>query len=86
MDRLSKGIFVVIVVIILSMITLRIVVVTNAMKDGKTVYGINVNSFNSHESYITKEYTRDKMTGCVTFKDEFGITRVVCNNYTITEY
>jgi len=42
--------------------------------------------FKKNETYTTREYTRDKESGCIIFKDEIGIKHVVCNNYTITEY
>lgn len=65
-------------------IAIRAKLIMNA--NGKTLYQIDVNNFNSHESYITTDYTRDKETGCITFKDEFGLKHVVCNSYSITEY
>lgn len=61
-------------------------IVVGAMNGRKTLYEIDVNNFNQQETYMTKEYTRDKETGCIKFKDEFGITHVICNNYSITEY
>jgi hypothetical protein len=81
-----KLFFALIVVIILTLIGLRFAMVSKSLKNGKTVYEINVNTFDRSESYMTNEFTRDKETGCISFKDEFGIKRIVCNNYTITQY
>lgn len=75
-----------VVLIMVGMFSLRVYLVTNMLKEGKHFYSIKVNSYRSSETYITKEYERDKMTGCITFKDEFGMTQVVCNGYTITEF
>lgn len=72
--------------VIVGLFGFRVMMVTKATKDGKKVYEISVNNFQHMESYITNEYTRDEKTGCITFKDEFGLKHVVCNNYTITEY
>ena len=72
--------------LIIGMIFFRVNMVMDATKKGKTVYEVNVNTFKENEVYITTEYTRDKETGCIKFKDEFGIKHVVCNNYTITEF
>lgn len=75
--------------ILLTMIGLfvfKIDMIAEARKNGKAVYEINVNSFNRIETYTTTEFTRDEKTGCIKFKDEFGLKHVVCNNYTITEY
>ena len=77
---LFKGFFIFVLLLILGTIAIRAKMVMNA--NGKTLYQIDVNNFNSHESYITTDYTRDKETGCITFKDEY----VVCNSYSITEY
>ena len=81
---LFKGFFIFVLLLILGTIAIRAKMVMNA--NGKTLYQIDVNNFNSHESYITTDYTRDKETGCITFKDEFGLKHVVCNSYSITEY
>ena len=71
---------------VIAMFVLRGTLVYNAMKGGKTMYQIEVNSFNQHETYLTSEFTKDEKTGCLTFKDELGIKRIVCNQYTITQY
>lgn len=52
----------------------------------KTIYEIRVNTYDHPESYMTNEYTKDKESGCINFKDAFGFKHTVCNNYTITEY
>ena len=81
-----KFFFTLIFILIIGSILWRVGLVINANKNGKVVYEINVNNFNQVESYFTTSYERDKETGCIRFKDEFGIKRTVCNNYTITEY
>lgn len=86
MERTIKFFFGVIVVLIVGMLIFKVTLVVNAKKSGKQVYEISVNKFNETETYMTSSYTRDKETGCIKFKDEFEITRIVCNNYTITEY
>jgi ABC-type Na+ efflux pump permease subunit len=60
--------------------------VVNAKKNNQTIYQIDVNTYNAVESYTTTDYTRDEKTGCIKFKDEFGLKHTVCNNYSITEY
>ena len=72
--------------VFISLMLLRGYMVFNALNSNRTMYEVNVNSFNRIESYITTEYQRDSTTGCLKFKDEFGIKHIVCNNYTITEY
>lgn len=72
--------------VIVGLILFRVNVVMDARSKGKTIYEIRVNTYNQVETYVTSEYTRDKESGCITFKDEFGIKKVVCNNYTISEY
>jgi hypothetical protein len=86
MEKTMKGFFALIVIIIICVIAFRVNLVMNAKKDGKTIYEISVNKFNEVETYMTDSYTRDQQTGCIKFQDEFGIKRIVCNNYTITEY
>lgn len=86
MEKFIKGFFILIVLLIVGMLIFRVSLVMNAKKNGKQLYEISVNKFNETETYVTNSYTRDKETGCIKFQDEFGITRIVCNNYTITEY
>ena len=81
-----KIFFFMVFLLIVGLFAFRVTTVTKATKDGKKVYEISVNNFQHMESYITSEYTRDEKTGCISFKDEFGLKHVVCNNYTITEY
>ena len=81
-----KIMFVVIFLGIIGSIIFKVSLVTDAKRNNKTIYEINVNNFNNVESYTTTEYGRDPKSGCIKFKDEFGIKHVVCNNYTITEY
>jgi len=86
MERGYKLILGLVITVFIGLILLRGAMVVNSMKSGNKLYEITVNSFNTHESYLTNEFTKDKETGCITFKDEIGIKRIVCNNYTITEY
>lgn len=86
MERTIKIFFGLIVVLIVGMLIIRVSFIMDAKKGGKQLYEISVNKFNETETYMTSSYTRDKETGCIKFKDEFEITRIVCNNYTITEY
>jgi hypothetical protein len=81
-----KGFMVLVFLLILFLIGFKAFIIMDAKKDGKVIYEIEVNSFKNVETYTTYEYKRDKESGCITFKDEFGIKHVVCNNYTITEY
>jgi hypothetical protein len=81
-----KGFFVIIIVIIIGGFIFKVGLITEAKKNDKTIYQIEVNSFNSVESYTTTEYEKEEKSGCIKFKDEFGIKHIVCNNYSITEY
>lgn len=83
---LFKVFFFLVFILILGSILFKVGMYVNAKNSGKVVYQIDVNRFNETESYMTSDYTRDKETGCITFKDEFGLKHVVCNDYTITEY
>ena len=83
---LFKIFFVLVFLLIIGSILFRVNMYFNAKNSGKAIYEIHVNRLNESESYMTSEYTRDKETGCISFKDEFGIKRIVCNDYTITEY
>lgn len=86
MKGLVRGFFVLAVILIIGTIAFKGVMVTKGLSSGKPMYEISVNSYDSPESYITTEYERDQETGCIKFKDEFGIKRIVCKDYTITEY
>jgi hypothetical protein len=81
-----KIIFAVIVVLIIGTFIFKIGLITDAKRNNKTVYQIEVNSYKNIESYTTTEYEKEEKTGCIKFKDEFGMKHIVCNNYTITEY
>jgi hypothetical protein len=86
MSSLIKVFFVIVITVIILSLLFRVNMVLDIKKNGKTIYQISVNKFNEVETYMTGEYTRDEKSGCISFKDEFGIKRIVCNNYTITEY
>ena len=81
-----KGFLALIFLFIMGMFIFKGIMIYNVKKSNKTVYEIQVNNFQQIESYFTSEYTKDKETGCITFKDEFGIKHIVCNNYTISQY
>lgn len=87
MERgLIKGIFAIAIFAALVSIGLKFVFIAKGMNSDGKVYEITVNSYDGPESYFAKGYEKDTETGCIKFKDEFGIKRIVCNNYTITEY
>lgn len=83
---LIKAFMVLVVTLIIGAFVFKINLITTARHNNKPVYEIEVNNFQNMETYTTTEYTRDQNTGCIKFKDEFGIKHTVCNNYTITEY
>jgi hypothetical protein len=85
-SSLFKVVFLVVLIIIIGSFIFKIGLITDAKRNNKTVYQIEVNNFNNFESYTTTEYEKEEKTGCIKFKDEFGIKHVVCNNYSITEY
>lgn len=82
----TRGIVLMVFIFIIGMFLFRGYLIYDAKKGDKSMYEIEVNNFQNVESYLTKEYTKDEKTGCITFRDEFGIKRIVCNNYTITQY
>ncbi len=86
MIKFVKISFIAVGALVLALLFYKMSLFYDATKDGKPVYQIEVNSFNSYESYVTKSYTRNNATGCIEFIDELGFKRTVCNNYTITEY
>lgn len=86
MFKSVRTIVVIFFVAILALIAFQGYLVVSAKNRGEKVYQIDVNSFNGVETYMTNEYSKDEKTGCITFKDMIGIKRIVCNNYTITEY
>lgn len=81
-----KAVFVIAIIVIVASLVLKGTMIGRALQNGKTLYQIDVNKFNNIETYITTEYLVDPNTKCITFKDEMGLKRTVCNNYTITEY
>lgn len=83
---LMRGFIVLVFIFIIGMIGFKAYLVIDAKKSDKQIYEIHVNNFQNPESYLTKEFIKDEKTGCISFKDELGIKRIVCNNYTITQY
>lgn len=82
-----KGIFVVAAIIVLGSFILKGTMIGRALQNGETIYTIDVdNSNGTMESYTTTKYSVDPNTKCITFKDEIGTKKTVCNKYTITEY
>lgn len=86
MIRFVKIVFAVLGFVVITSIVIRIVMVSRAKGDNNVAYHIEVNSYGRYESYVTKNYTKDKTTGCIEFIDELGLKRTICNSYTITEY
>ena len=84
--KFFNAIFIFIVLIFIGTIVFKGYYFINAKNNNKKVYEIRVNNFNEIETYMTNDYTKEKESNCISFKDEIGIKRVVCNNYTITEY
>lgn len=84
--NLFKIVFALVAVLIIGGLIFKVVMIVDAKQNDKPLYEVNVNTFNQVESYTTTSYTRDKQSGCIEFKDEFGIQHIVCNNYTITKY
>ena len=84
--RFIKIMFIVLGVVVITSIVVRIVMISRAKGDNNVAYHIQVNSYGTYESYVTKNYTKDRTTGCIEFIDELGLKRTVCNSYTITEY
>ena len=84
--RFIKIMFIVLGLVVITSIIIRIVMVSRAKVDNNVAYLIAVNTYGSYESYVTKNYNKDRTTGCIEFIDELGLKRTVCNSYTITEY
>ena len=80
------GITILLFTLIIGMFIFKGIMIYNAKKSNKPIYEININNLKQIEIYMTNEYTKDEKSGCITFKDEFGIKHIVCNNYTITQY
>jgi hypothetical protein len=86
MSKFNKVFFVFIACLIIFAIGFKLTYTYESFKSGQNVYQIKVNTFDRHESYMTNFFVIDSTSGCIKFKDEFGIKRIVCNNYTITEF
>lgn len=84
--KITKTFINLIFVIVFILIFYKIFLIVRAVGNSKPLYEINVNSYNQVETYITEKYIINPDTKCLSFKDEIGIKRTVCNNYTITEY
>ena len=81
-----KFFFILILCLIIGLIAFKVVFISRAINSGKTLYQIDVNTYKHGETYITEKYIVDPKTKCISFKDEMGIKRIVCDGYTITEY
>jgi hypothetical protein len=79
-------IFFVILFVIIGSFVFKSAMIYRSFNGGKKLYQVDVNSFNNVETYLTDSYVVDPNTKCLIFKDELGIKRTICNNYTITEY
>jgi hypothetical protein len=87
MFRFTKVMFIIVAAFIVVGIGFRAMLVYNAYNDGNgRLYQIDVNNFNTVETYLTRDYVVDPNTKCITFKYEMHLQRTVCNNYTITKY
>jgi hypothetical protein len=84
--KIFNRIFIVMVILVIAMLVFRGALIFKSFTGNETIYQVNVNRYNDIETYLTNKYEKDEKTGCIKFKDEFGIKRIVCNNYTITEY
>lgn len=75
-----------VIILIIALFIFRGTFVYQTFKSGKPVYQINVHTLNTNETYLTTEFKKDSSNGCISFKDEIGMKRVICGSYTITEY
>lgn len=81
--KFQKTFFVIIVVIILLTIATRFVFISGVLRDSDMRYRVTVPVYNGiPDTYYTGKYTESG--NCITFKDEFGIERKVCGNYTVS--
>ena len=57
----------------------------NVISQGGETYVITVPSHSGEASttHMTKHYSKHK-TGCISFKDEIGLNRIVCGAYTVS--
>jgi 3-dehydroquinate dehydratase len=83
---LVTGLTVIIFILMAGMFIFKGFMIYDAKKNNKPIYEVHVNNFQQIETYMTGEYSKDEKSGCITFRDEFGIKHIVCNNYTITQY
>lgn len=81
--RAIWGVFILLVVLVIGA---RAYFFAGAKEDGHHVYSITVHNFSGDQTYMTSDYKKDSATGCLTFKDEFGLKNTVCGNYSITEW
>ena len=59
----------------------------NVISQGGETYVITVPSYSGEASttYMTKHYSKDS-TGCISFKDEIGLNRIVCGPYSVSSF
>jgi hypothetical protein len=86
MNNHFRGMFVLILLLVLGAIAFKAIFISREISNNKTLYQIDVNTYQNSETYLTEKYIVDPNTKCISFKDEMGIKRIVCNNYTVTEY
>ena len=81
-----RGLIIGIGILVLISILGRVYLVSEAHKNGKEMYEIEVFDYNhSSRSYFVEEYAFDK-NGCISFKDEWGNSKIVCGQVNITKY
>jgi hypothetical protein len=81
-----KGLIILVFIMVIGALVFKVALISRAVSSGKPLYEISVSRYDQVEEYLTSEYNVDPQTKCITFKDELGIKRTVCNNYTITQY
>jgi len=75
-----------IAVVIIGIFVMNVLYIADTVSKGENIYQIDVKSYNSLENYTTKNYTIDSVNHCIKFTDIMGIKRVVCGDYSITQY
>lgn len=85
MSGFSK-IWVVFIILIVLVIGVRGYFFAGAKSGGHHIYYITVHNFSGDQTYMATEYAVDSASGCLKFKDEFGLNNTVCGNYSITEW
>jgi len=80
---MNKLIFIFVGVVLIATIALKLNILG---QEGET-YVITVPSYSGEASttYMTKHYSKDS-TGCISFKDEIGLNRIVCGPYTVSSF